>query len=112
MVNRRRNIQIKFYVNEEENKRILKNMKRVGVENKGEFLRILAQYGQCVRVDTSGMDRLTQEINRIGTNVNQIARKANAGFVDKNDIDRMEGWMREIWQLLRQSLSSLLSAVR
>ena len=112
MVNRRRNIQIKFYVNEEENKRILKNMKLVGIENKGEFLRILAQYGQCVRVDTSGMDRLTQEINRIGTNVNQITRKANAGFVDKNDIDRMEGLMREIWQLLRQSLLSLLSAVR
>ena len=112
MANRRRNIQIKFYVNEEENKRILKNMKLVGIENKGEFLRILAQYGQCVRIDTSGMDRLTQEINKIGTNVNQIARKANAGLIDKNDIDHMEGWMREIWQLLRQFLSSLLSAVR
>jgi len=30
------------------------------------------------------------EINRIGTNINQIARKANAGFATKNDVTELK----------------------
>ena len=36
------------------------------------------------------------EINRIGTNINQIARKANAGFATKDDIRQLKFLMRTI----------------
>lgn len=36
------------------------------------------------------------EINRIGTNINQIARKANAGFATKDDVRQLKFLMRAI----------------
>ena len=36
------------------------------------------------------------EINRIGTNINQIARKANAGFATKDDVRQLKFLMRTI----------------
>ncbi|MGN1115686.1 MAG: plasmid mobilization protein, partial [Candidatus Ornithomonoglobus sp.] len=64
--NRKRNIAIKFYVSPEENERIIKNMELVGMTNKSDFIRTLAQFGRCFRVDTYGFDKLIQEVNKIG----------------------------------------------
>ena len=36
------------------------------------------------------------EINRIGNNINQIARKANAGFATKEDVRELKFLMRTI----------------
>ena len=41
---------------------------------------------------------LYTEINRIGTNINQIARKANAGFATKDDMRELKLLMRAIEQ--------------
>ena len=40
--------------------------------------------------------RPPQEINRIGKNINQIVRKANAGFATKEDIRELKFLMRTI----------------
>lgn len=42
------------------------------------------------------LHELYLEINRIGTNINQIARKANAGFATKEDIKELKFLMRII----------------
>lgn len=42
------------------------------------------------------------EINRIGTNINQIARKANAGFATKDDIHQLKFLMRAIEEKVAQ----------
>lgn len=44
------------------------------------------------------LHELYLEINRIGTNINQIARKANAGFVTKDDMKELKFLMRTIEQ--------------
>ena len=41
---------------------------------------------------------LYTEINRIGTNINQIARKANAGFATKDDMRELKFLMRAVEQ--------------
>ena len=41
---------------------------------------------------------LYTEINRIGTNINQIARKANAGFATKDDMRELKFLMRTVEQ--------------
>lgn len=41
---------------------------------------------------------LYAEINRIGTNINQIARKANAGFATKDDMRELLFLMKSIEQ--------------
>lgn len=41
---------------------------------------------------------LYTEINRIGTNINQIARKVNAGFATKDDMRELKLLMRAVEQ--------------
>ena len=43
-----------------------------------------------------GLMELYREINRIGVNVNQIVRKANAGIVTRNDVRELLFLMRKI----------------
>lgn len=42
------------------------------------------------------LHELYVEINRIGTNINQIARKANAGFATREDIQALKFLMGRI----------------
>ena len=44
------------------------------------------------------LHELYLEINRIGTNINQIARKVNSGFATKDDIKELKFLMRTIEQ--------------
>ena len=43
---------------------------------------------------------LYQAVNRIGTNINQIARKANAGFATRNDMQELLYLMGQIELLM------------
>ena len=48
---------------------------------------------------------MTAEIQKIGVNVNQIARRVNStGSVHQEDIDEIKGVLNEIWRLQRLSL--------
>ena len=46
------------------------------------------------------LHELYLEINRIGTNINQITRKVNAGFATKDDMKELKFLMRVIEQKL------------
>ena len=49
--------------------------------------------------------RLSNEINHIGVNINQIAKRVNAtGSVYQEDIEEIKGGLAEIWRLQRLSL--------
>ena len=55
--------------------------------------------GMTIRQRPPGeLHELYLEINRIGTNINQIARKANAGFATKDDMKELKFLMRTIEQ--------------
>ena len=46
--------------------------------------------------------RLRGEINHIGSNINQIARKANAGIATREDIQQVHFLLRQIYELMYQ----------
>ena len=49
----------------------------------------------------------TAEIQKVGVNVNQIARRVNsAGNAYKEDLEEIKGALEKIWQLQRSILSS------
>lgn len=108
MQNRTRNVQIKFWVTPEEKELILNRMDIVKISHIGAYLRKQAIDGYCINVDMTMFKTLAAEVNKIGVNINQTAKKINS---DKNicndDILQMKEMMTEIWQLLRQSLSVL-----
>ena len=109
MQNRKRNIQIKFYVTPEEKALIEDRMKIVQINHIGAYLRKQAIDGYCINVDMKMYKMLADEVKKIGVNINQTAKKINEDkTIAKDDILQMKEMMTEVWQLLRQSLSVLL----
>ena len=105
----KRTIQVKFYVTEEERKLIEEKMKLVPTSNMAAYLRKIAIDGYIIQVDHTDIKAMTAEIQKIGVNVNQIARRVNAtGNTYKEDIDEIKGVLAEIWRLQRLSLLKAL----
>ena len=105
MNGRKRKIQIKFYVTEEERALIEQKMKLVPTRNMEAYLRKMAIDGYIIQIDHADIKAMTAEIQKIGVNINQITRRVNAtGSVYQEDIEEIKGVLAEIWRLQRLSL--------
>ncbi|MCP1103715.1 alkyl hydroperoxide reductase subunit AhpC [Aequitasia blattaphilus] len=108
MPNRKRNIQMKFYVTEEEKQMIEEKMKLLPTQRYGAYLRKMAIDGYIIYTDTADMKSFTLELQGIGRNINQIAKKLNAGApAYDSDLEEIKERLEQIWQLQRHILSSL-----
>ena len=104
MNNRKRNVQIKFRVTEEECGLIEEKMKQVPTSNMEAYLRKMAIDGYIIQIDHSDIKKMTAELQKIGVNINQIAKRANAtGNMYQEDIEEIKGALKEIWRLQRRS---------
>ncbi len=91
---------------------ILEKMKLIPTNNMAAYLRKIAIDGYIVQVDHSDIKAMTAEIQKIGVNINQIARRVNStGSVYQEDIDELKGALEEIWRLQRLSLLKALYGV-
>ena len=109
MNGRKRKVQIKFYVTEEERALIEQKMKLVPTQNMAAYLRKIAIDGYIIQTDHSDIKAMTAEIQKIGVNINQIAKRVNAtGSVYQEDIEEIKGVLAEIWRLQRLSLLKAL----
>ena len=100
MANRKRNIQMKFYVTEDEKRLIDEKMSQLPTRRYGAYLRKMAIDGYIIYTDTADIKAFIKELSAIGRNINQIAKRINAGGpAYQTDMD-------EIWQLQRRILSS------
>ena len=105
MDGRKRTVQVKFRVTEEERALIEQKMKLVPTRNMEAYLRKMAIDGYIIRVDHADIKAMTAEIQKIGVNINQIAKRVNAtGSVYQEDIEEIKGVLAEIWRLQRLSL--------
>ena len=107
MAVRKRNIQIKFYVTEEEKQLIDEKLSQLPTHRYGAYLRKMAIDGYIIYTDTSDIKAFTSELSAIGRNINQIAKRLNAGSpAYQADIQEIRERLDEIWQLQRRILSS------
>ena len=101
MDGRKRTVQIKFRVTEAERDLILEKMKLVPTRNMAAYLRKIAIDGYIIQIDHADIKAMTAEIQKIGVNVNQIARRVNAaGNAYQEDIEEIKGVLAEIWQAI------------
>ena len=106
MAVRKRNIQIKFYVTEEEKQLIEQKMAQLPTQRIGAYLRKMAIDGYIIYTDTTDIKVFTAELSAIGRNINQIAKRLNAGSpAYQADIQEIRERLDEIWQLQRRILS-------
>ena len=105
MDGRKRTVQIKFRVTEQERELIERKMKQIPTKNLAAYMRKMAIDGRVIVVDYSELRAVGAEIQKIGININQIAKRANAtGNVYEQDIEEIKGVLAEIWRLQRLSL--------
>ena len=85
MANRKRQIVLRVPVTPEERAIIQQKMAQLGTKNFSAYAR---------------------ELQKIGVNVNQIARRINStGAVYAQDVEDIKGALAQIWQLQRSILS-------
>ena len=107
MANRKRNIQMKFYVTENEKRLIDEKMSQLPTHRYGAYLRKMAIDGYIIYVDTRDIKEMNKLLSAIGRNINQIAKRVKAGGPTyQADMDEIRERLDEIWQLQRHILSS------
>ena len=107
MANRKRNIQMKFWVTEEEKRLIDEKMAQLPTKRYGAYLRKMAIDGYIIQVDTTDIKEMTKALGSIGRNINQIAKRVNAGGPTyQADMEEIQERLDQIWQLQRRILLS------
>ena len=107
MPNRKRNVQMKFWVTEDEKRLIDEKMKLLPTQRYGAYLRKMAIDGYIIYTDTADIKAFTAELSAIGKNINQIAKRINSGApIYQSDMEEIKERLDEIWQLQRHILSN------
>ncbi|MBP3360409.1 MAG: plasmid mobilization relaxosome protein MobC [Clostridia bacterium] len=108
MANRKRNIQMKFDVTEEERELIRQKMAQLPTSQIGAYLRKMAIDGYIIYTDMTEIKKFNKELQAIGNNVNQIAKRVNTtSRIYDTNIEEIKERLNEIWQLQRRILLSL-----
>ena len=108
MQNRKRNVQIKFWVTEEERELIKLRMEQLPTQRIGAYMRKMAINGLIIYTDTTDIKETNRELSAIGRNINQIARRVNeTNSIYKDDIAELKNYMDKIWKQQRKILLSL-----
>lgn len=105
--NRKRNIQIKFRVTEAEKTLIEQKMAQLHTKRIGAYLRNMAIDGYVIYVYTADIKAMNKRLSAIGRNINQIAKRVNAGGPTyQADMEEIRERLDQIWQLQRRILLS------
>ena len=108
MPNRKRNIQLKIWVTAEERKLIEHKMSQLPTKQIGAYLRKMAIDGYIIYTDTKDIRAMNKELQRIGRNINQIAKRVNStSSIYMTDIEELKEDIQNIWRLQRTILSTL-----
>ena len=107
MTNRTRKIVLRVPVTPEEQELIRQKMALLHTRNFSAYARKMLIDGYVVHIDTTDIRAQTAELQKIGFNVNQIARRLNSmGPLYTQDVADIKGALAQIWQLQRYILSS------
>ena len=108
MVNRKRNIQMKFWVTEEEKRLIDEKMAQLPTKRYGAYLRKMAIDGYIIQVDTTDIKEMTKALGSIGRNINQIAKRLNeSGRAYDTDLAEILEKQKQLWGLANKILMKL-----
>ena len=100
MANRTRNIVLRVPVTPEERALIQQKMAQLHTKNFSAYARKMLIDGYIVHMDTSDIRAQTAELQKIGVNINQIARSVNAGIAKAEDARRGLYLLDQVYELM------------
>lgn len=106
--NRKRPIQVKFFVDEKELGMIKEKMAQAGIINMSAYIRKMLIDGYVIKLDLPEVRELTAAMRSISDNENQIAKRVNAtGNLYEADVKEIKKNQEEIWDGIKKILRSL-----
>ena len=107
MEKRARNHEVKLRLNDAEYDILNAKYKVSNACNRNAFLRQLIIEGFVYDVDYSQIREYNYNLAKIGTNINQIAKRLNqTGSIYKDDIEKIKKEMDQIWQSQKSMVSN------
>jgi hypothetical protein len=86
-----------------------KNMNKAGIENRSAYMRKMCLDGIIINTDLKILKHLSYEINKIGTNINQVAKQLNEmQNICKEDVESLKDMLRSINLMQRDTMALLL----
>lgn len=91
MSNRKRNFQLSIRLTQEEKNLFLQKMQLTSSKSISHFIRKCVLEKEIYEIDCTPFLDLTWEISKIGTNINQLTKKANAlSKIELEDIEKIK----------------------
>ena len=113
MENRKRNGQIIIRVTEEERALIEEKMQQIPTLNLSAYARKILIDGYIITLDLQEVKGHTAQLQKIGVNINQIAKRINeTGRIYADDMDEIKRAMEEVWRLERRLLLQFKSLMK
>ena len=106
--NRKREIFIRFMVDEKERDMIYKRMEQTGIKNLRAYLLKQAIDGEVIHIELDSVKEMVRLLSNATNNLNQIARRVNqTGSVYAEDIADLRERYDEIWAQTKIILKKL-----
>ena len=113
MENRKRNVQIIIRVTEEERSLIEEKMRQIPTLNLSAYARKILIDGYIITLDLQEVKGHTAQLQKIGVNINQIAKRINeTGRIYAYDMNEIKRAMEEVWRLERRLLLQFKSLTK
>ena len=113
MENRKRNVQIIIRVTEEERSLIEEKMRQIPTLNLSAYARKILIDGDIITLDLQEVKGHTAQLQKIGVNINQIAKRINeTGRIYADDMNEIKRAMEEVWRLERRLLLQFKSLTK
>ena len=107
-----RQIQKIMRVTPEENELINRRMAHHNFSNFNTYARYMLLTGEVVTVDYSELIKLRTEINRIGTNINQLARYVNTNEqISLENYQNLHQSLAEVKRLMEENFNHEISQI-
>ena len=105
MAKRERTNSVQFYLSDEEQIIFDEKFKLSGMKSKSAYLRKLILYGYVYEVDYSYLRKYNEELGRISSNLNQIAKRINSTeHIYQDDMKELKELMNQVWHTQKSML--------
>ena len=113
MENRKRNVQIIIRVTEEERSLIEEKMRQIPTLNLSAYARKILIDGYIITLDLQEVKGHTAQLQKIGVNINQIAKRINENVrIYADEMNEIKRAMEEVWRLERRLLLQFKSLTK
>ena len=108
MANRRRNIEVRFRVTQEELDMIHEKMAQYGTTNLSAFLRKMAIDGYVVKLELPELKELVSMLRYSSNNLNQLTKRIHeTGRIYDADLEDLRKNQERLWDAARDILAAL-----